>query len=128
MMARKPKIKELTNTRLLKEYASWVYCEGCNRTVAYLCYVTYDFFDFEYTCGCQNHGHVHIEFDCDKQVAESAAALVAKNNRWCCPNDDSPLVSIVNKNLTDYKFSISCEKCGTTYTQTNSSVVGLNEQ
>ena len=33
-MARTPEIKELQNARLLKEYASWIYCTGCNQTVA----------------------------------------------------------------------------------------------
>ena len=48
-MARSPKIKEIVNSRLLKDYASWIYCTSCNKTVAYLCYVTYDLFSFEYT-------------------------------------------------------------------------------
>ena len=81
-LARKPKQKELQNSRLLKEYASWAYCTACNKTVAYLCYVTYDLFDFEYTCNCGNHGKVYIEFDRSKSVQSDQALIVIKN-RLC---------------------------------------------
>jgi len=40
-MGRVVKTKKLENARLLKEYASWIYCTSCEKTVAYLCYVTY---------------------------------------------------------------------------------------
>ena len=114
-MSRKPIKKELTDTRLLKEYASWIYCGNCNNTVAYLCYVTYDFFDFEYTCSCQNRGHVCIEFENDNEPTISVEALIEIKNRLCCPNDSSPLVTVVAKNLREYKLSVVCNKCNTMY-------------
>lgn len=113
-MARKPKVKTLDNSRLLKEYASWVYCTSCNKTVAYLCYVTYDLFDFAYTCSCGSHGRVHIEFEHDTSKTSDQPLSVIKN-RLCCPTDASLLVTIVDKNLAEYKLSIVCNKCNTTF-------------
>lgn len=114
-LARTPKRKELVNSRLLKDYASWIYCEGCNKTVAYLCYVTYDLFDFEYTCLCGNRGEVHIEFDRDSDFQTSDEPLLPIKNRLCCPADGSPLVTFVDKNLESFKCDIVCKGCGTLY-------------
>jgi len=36
--------RALQNAHLLKNYGSWIYCDSCNKTVAYLCYVNYDYF------------------------------------------------------------------------------------
>ena len=114
-MARKPVKKDLVNTRLLKEYASWIYCDKCDNTVAYLCYITYDKFDFEYQCACQNVGRVHIEFENGGNAKKSGEPLVEVKNRLCCRNDNSPLVTVVAKNLKGYKFSVLCNKCNTRY-------------
>ena len=114
-MSRKPIKKELINTRLLKDYASWVYCTECNNTIAYLCYVTYDEFDFEYTCKCKNVGYVHIEFEHSGDVKQSCAPLVEVKNRLCCPEDHSPLVTVVDKNLQKYRLSVLCNKCSIRY-------------
>lgn len=115
-MARSPKIKELENARLLKEYASWIYCDSCGKTTAYLCYVTYDLFDFEYTCGCGACGKVHIEFE-HGESSISGKPLPAIKNRLCCPTDKSPLLTIVDKNLTRYKFRVLCNTCNTEFSQ-----------
>lgn len=115
-MARKPSCKELKNTRLLKEYASWIYCESCNKTVAYLCYVTYDSFDFTYTCGCGGSGYVHIEFERENDVSKSTEPLIDIKNRLCCPEDKSPLVTFVEKNLKTCNCSVVCKECGVEYT------------
>ena len=113
-MARKPKQKSLENSRILKEYASWIYCTECNKTVAYLCYVTYDLFDFEYTCNCGNHGKVFIEFEHDNRP-KSNQLLITIKNRLCCPNDQSPLFTVVDKNIKDYRFKIVCNTCDTEF-------------
>lgn len=122
-MARTPKSKKLKNSRLLKEYASWAYCTSCNKTVAYLCYVTYDLFDFEYTCGCGNCGEVHIEFEHDTPKTSSCALSLVKN-RLCCPDDASPLVTVVDKNLAAYKFRILCNTCGTLFSSDQNNAKG----
>ena len=114
-MPRKPIKKELQNTRLLKEYASWAYCGSCGSTVAYLCYVTYDRFEFEYKCKCQDTGHIYIEFENGGNVAESRESLLIVKNRLCCRKDQSPLLSLVTKNLLEYKLSVVCNQCNTQY-------------
>ena len=113
-LARQPKQKELQNTKLLKEYASWVYCTACNKTVAYLCYVTYDFFEFEYIGHCGNHGKVYIQFDHEVPVKDNHSLLQIKN-RLCCPQDNSPLITVVGKNLKTFRFRIVCNTCNTEY-------------
>ena len=113
-MARKPTRKELHCSRLLKDYASWIYCEGCGKTVAYLCYVTYDAFDFEYTCNCGSCGSVRIEFE-HETATKSDMPLVALKNRLCCPQDASPLLTLVEKNLASARFSVVCNSCNTEY-------------
>ena len=118
-MQRKPLKKELINTRLLKEYASWIYCDKCNNTVAYLCYVTYDSFDFTYKCNCQNTGRVHIEFGNMKNAKKSVEPLLKIKNRLCCSNDHSPLVTVVAKNLQSYRLSVVCHACNTGYQATS---------
>ena len=113
-MARTPEYKELKNSRLLKEYASWIYCANCDKTVAYLCYVTYDLFDFEYTCNCGSCGKVFIEFEHNQPKMSNEQLSIIKN-RMCCPNDNSPLLTIVDKNIKDYNFCIICNKCDTKF-------------
>lgn len=41
-MARVVKGKELINTRLAANYGGWIYCDGCQENIGYLCYSTYD--------------------------------------------------------------------------------------
>ena len=102
------------NSTILKEYASWIYCAECKKTVAYLCYVTYDLFEFSYTCGCGNCGSVLIEF-AHADSAKSGEALALLKNRLCCPVDSSPLFSVVEKNLLAYHFRVLCNSCHTSF-------------
>jgi len=113
-LARKPKSKECQNTRLLKPYASWIYCEGCNKTIAYLCYVTYDAFAFTYTCACGNCGSVSIQFEHEVPSVSDKPLAVIKN-RLCCPVDSAPLLTVVEKNLVSYSYRIVCNTCHTAY-------------
>jgi len=84
-----------------------------------LCYVTYDLFDFEYKCNCQNVGCVHIEFENSGKVKKSNESLLEIKNRLCCRNDNAPLVTVVAKNLCEYKLSVLCNKCNTQYQMSN---------
>jgi len=113
-MARQTVQKALKNTKLLKDYASWIYCANCNKTVAYLCYITYDLFKFEYICDCGNKGKVYIEFEHNKPKMSDEQLKITKN-RLCCPEDNSPLLTVVDKNLKSYNFNIVCNKCNTNY-------------
>ncbi len=109
-MARKPIVKELKNTKLLKEYASWIYCTNCNNTIAYLCYVTYDNFKFDFECNCGSKGSLYISFD-ETQPVLNNLSLVKVKNRLCCPHDNSALLTIVEKNLKSYHGNITCIQC-----------------
>lgn len=113
-MARIPKRKELENTRLANTYGGWVYCGGCNKTIGYLCYVTYDIVKFDYHCKCGNHGRVEIAFEDDTaRLAEER--LVTLKNRLCCPADNSPLITLLTKNLDTYDCKIVCKNCNVKY-------------
>ena len=113
-MPRTPIKKDLVNTRLLKDYASWIYCTKCEKTVAYLCYVTYDSFSFDYECKCGGKGRVQIEFE-HEPMNSTEEKLETVKNRLCCPDDKSPLVTFVDKNLKRYSYSIGCKGCRTLY-------------
>jgi hypothetical protein len=113
-MTRIPSHKELKNSRLANTYGGWVYCEQCNKTIGYLCYVTYEIFKFEYRCKCGNHGVVDIAFGND--TAHTAKQpLVKIKNRLCCGGDESPIVTILTKNLDAYKYEVICKACNTKY-------------
>lgn len=45
-MDRKSRKKLLENTKLASGYGGWIYCAHCNQNIGYLCYVTYDNFNF----------------------------------------------------------------------------------
>ncbi len=116
-MGRQIKIKKLENARLLKEYASWIYCTSCEKTIVYLCYVTYDKFDFMFTCNCGCTGSVYIDFGNLEKTYISSEGLEIIKNRICCPDDKSALLTFVEKNLKSYNCKISCLKCGKEYKQ-----------
>ncbi len=111
------KTKKLENARLLKEYASWIYCTSCEKTVAYLCYITYDKFEFQFACNCGCHGSVSIDFGDLESPQASSKNLGSIKNRMCCPNDKSALITFAGKNLQSYDCKISCLKCGQEFIQ-----------
>ncbi len=114
-MSRKITKKVLINTRLLKNHGSWIYCMSCNKTIAYLCYVTYNSFKFDYFCKCGEKGSVLIQFDSNQKTQQSLQSLIKIKNRFCCPNDNSPLVTFVDKNLESYDCEIVCQACNGFY-------------
>lgn len=114
-MSRIPIRKNLINSRLLKAYASWIYCTSCNKTIAYLCYITYDSFKFQFKCKCGETGSVDIAFDDTHEPKLCDKSLVVIKNRLCCPNDSSPLVTFVEKNLDMYSYELVCKSCQQLY-------------
>jgi hypothetical protein len=114
-MSRIPIHKHLKNSRLLSSYGSWIYCTGCNKTIAYLCYVTYDSFKFQFTCKCGETGCVDIAFGEIQETKPSDKPLVVIKNRLHCPNDSSPLVTFVEKNLDKYSYELVCNTCQQIY-------------
>lgn len=114
-MAREIKTKKLENTRLATNYGGWIYCTKCNKNIGYLCYVTYDWIKLEYYCNCGSHGSVAIDFIDSKEGVLCNSPLIVVKNRFCCPNDESPLVTILEKNVESYTVEIACKNCSSVY-------------
>jgi len=115
MQSKKVIEKKLINSKLLKNYASWMYCTKCNNTVGYLCYTTYKFFRFEFECICGNKGVVELRLEEVDVTEESDVPLSIIKNRFCCPKDGSPIFSAVGKNVNNYSFSLICRNCNSLY-------------
>jgi hypothetical protein len=115
MQSKKIIEKSLINSKLLKNYASWMYCNKCNNTVGYLCYTTYKFFEYEFECKCGNQGVVKISLEEINEPHKSDDTLQLFKNRFCCPKDDSPLFSVVDKNVNNYRYSLICRNCNSIY-------------
>jgi len=107
--------KEIINGRILKNNGSWMYCDKCNNTVGYLCYSTYQTFRFDFDCNCGNKGLFKLGYDDNLTTKKSLQPLKIHGNRLCCTNDDSPLFSIVEKNIKKVRYSVVCKKCLTEY-------------
>jgi hypothetical protein len=103
--------KEIINGRLLKNTGSWMYCEKCNKTVGYICYTTFQDFKFDFECKCGNKGSFRLSYETDNAIKKSDKELKITKNRLCCPNDNSPLFTIVEKNIKQVKYSITCNEC-----------------
>lgn len=119
-MARVLKKKELVNTRLAANYGGWMYCTNCNENIGYLCYVTYDKLDLNYTCKCGSCGSISIEIEEDGASIKDNNNLVLIKNRLCCPNDESPLITILTNKLDNYNFEIVCNSCKKRYYESSS--------
>ncbi len=119
-MARTIKEKELINTKLATNYGGWIYCTQCNENIGYLCYSTYDQIVFDYQCNCGNHGKIFLNF-IDSQIGNDCDNdLIIIKNRLCCPSDQQPLMTILDKKLTSYDLEITCKTCNQTYSQSKS--------
>lgn len=114
-MARVLKNKELVNTRLATNYGGWMYCDSCNENIGYLCYSTYDKLELDYTCNCGSKGKAYLEFEDSKAGKDCTDELITIKNRLCCPYDNEPLITILNKKLSDYEMKITCKACENIY-------------
>lgn len=114
-MARIPIIKDLKSTRVASTYGGWLYCDHCGENIGYLCYVTYDNFKFTYQCKCGETGCMHISFGDVSVLNHSENTLAPIKNRLCCPNDESPLLTILENKLMHYQYEIDCVKCNSKY-------------
>lgn len=104
--------KEIENGRLLKKNGSWMYCDKCNNTVGYLCYSTYQSVKFNFQCKCGSSGSFNLKYATDLNAIKSSKQLTKNKNRLCCPNDESPLFSIADKNIEKLDYAIVCKECG----------------
>lgn len=114
-MARVVKGKELINTRLAANYGGWIYCDGCQKNIGYLCYSTYDSIKIRYKCNCGSSGFISLDFADGKIGHKCANELITIKNRLCCPSDNEPLITLLNKKLKSYELEITCKFCGGKY-------------
>ena len=115
-MKKKPTVKT-ENAHFLKGHASWLYCDKCNKTVAYLCYVTYSYFHFSFTCSCGCKGSVENKYGdiALQDLTTDTPIRNVANKRYCCVHDEAALFSPVPKNLKSYNAEIVCKQCNTRY-------------
>ncbi len=114
-MARVLKNKKLENTRLATNYGGWMYCDKCNENIGYLCYQTYDSLELTYKCNCGNQGSLYLDFIDTKLGENSNEELITIKNRFCCPKDSEPLITILDKKVSSYKMKVTCKSCGKIY-------------
>ncbi|PYG88011.1 hypothetical protein LY28_01721 [Ruminiclostridium sufflavum DSM 19573] len=118
MPSKKQVEKKIINGRLACNYGGWMYCNECGNTVGYLCYSTYSYFKYNFKCNCGCEGSFELIENKDSK-SNSDMPLLIKKNRLTCPVDESPLFSIVNKNVSSYSFEVTCNKCMTSYKESN---------
>jgi hypothetical protein len=114
MSIKKEKFKKIVNGRLLKNYGSWMYCDNCSKTIGYLCYTTYDYFRFSFTCTCDCRGSFELGEKSGSKIIVGNDLLL-KGKRLCCSFDEAPLFSVVDNNLKEYSFEVVCNKCFRNY-------------
>lgn len=114
-MARVLKNKELVNTRLATNYGGWMYCDKCDENIGYLCYSTYDKLEFKYKCNCGSQGSALLDFQDSKIGKNCNDELVIIKNRFCCPKDNEPLITILDKKVSSYEMKITCKCCESIY-------------
>ncbi len=114
-MAREIKTKELKNAKLATNYGGWMYCTGCNTNIGYLCYVTYDQIKFSFLCNCGTKGEIFLNFKDTTEMVDTNETLQIQKNRWCCPKDQEPLITILDQKLTNYQLEIGCKVCHQKY-------------
>ncbi len=58
---------------------------------------------------------MHLAFRDVSSAAPTTRPLITIKNRLCCPNDQSPLFSVLEKKLNSYQYEVVCNNCGTKY-------------
>jgi len=114
-MGRVLKSKELVNTRLATNYGGWMYCDKCGENIGYLCYSTYDRLELEYICNCGSQGTILLDFEDSNIGKDCDDELVILKNRFCCPKDNQPLITILDKKVVSYEMKITCKSCTKIY-------------
>lgn len=114
-MVRILKNKELVNTRLATNYGGWMYCDKCSENIGYLCYSTYDKLELKYRCNCGSNGSALLDFEDSKTGKQCSDEFILIKNRYCCPKDKEPLITILEKKVDSYEIMITCKSCGNIY-------------
>lgn len=117
-MARELKNKKLVNTRLATNYGGWMYCDACGENIGYLCYSTYDRLELDYKCNCGSKGSAFLDFSDSKDGKLSDNEMNILKGRLCCPKENDPLITILDKKVKEYEMKITCKSCGNIYRKT----------
>ncbi len=115
MMTRIVKNKELVNTKLATNYGGWMYCDKCKENIGYLCYSTYDRLELKYKCNCGSLGSALLDFEDSNTGKDCKEELVIIKTRFCCPKDNEPLITILDKKVSNYEMKITCKSCESIY-------------
>lgn len=92
-----------------------MYCTACNENIGYLCYSTYDSLVLKYKCNCGSEGSASIDFADSETGKDCEKELITIKNRLCCPEDNEPLITLLDKKLAEYEMMITCKSCGNRY-------------
>lgn len=114
-MSRVVKEKELVNTRLATNYGGWIYCDQCSENIGYLCYSTYDQLELEYQCNCGSIGSILLNFEDSKVGHFCNDEFITIKNRFCCPKDKEPLITILDQKIVHYEMKVTCKSCQSIY-------------
>lgn len=79
-------------------------------------------FKYDFTCRCGNKGLVEIKIEDILESKESDTPLTLNKNRYCCPKDDSPLFSVVDKNVNEYSYELICKNCKNIYKDSRTNI------
>lgn len=90
---------------------SWFYCGGCAAALGYVYSATHRQLQLAFTCACGCFGTVELPHGSEQTIQASAAFLQKKNNQLCCPHDETPFFSLLEKKLVGYSYSAVCATC-----------------
>lgn len=68
-----------------------------------------------YECNCGFKGALFIDFEDSKPGEVCEQDLVVIRNRFCCPADESPFLTMLSKNVKNFEFEATCNACGKIY-------------
>ena len=81
----------------------------------WLCYSTYDRLELKYKCNCGSQGSALLDFEDSKIGQNCNDELIIIKNRFCCPKDQEPLITILDKKVASYEMKITCKSCSQIY-------------
>lgn len=61
------------------------------------------------------NGSALLDFEDSKEGSFCEEQLITLKNRLCCPEDESPLITMLSKNVKNYEFEITCKSCNKIY-------------
>ena len=61
-----------------------------------------------------------LYFEDSKKGQICKEELIIIKNRFCCPKDKEPLITILDKKVASYEMKITCKACESIYTKSRS--------